>query len=166
MNTASEVLAKLGALTEADRTWILAQLPAAAKARLLADPAMLETLPVVPDLTESEEHSVHRALAKAESARVLRVLEQEPTWLIVAVLQVRDWPWRTEVLQALSEPQRMEVVRLQSVCTFTVHTLDAVCRALLRKVSDSELPQPESRFAKMVAKLGSARTRKRLTLHL
>jgi hypothetical protein len=166
MNSASEVLAKLGALTEADRLWILAQLPASAKARLLDDPSALHALPVVPDLNESEEHSIHRALAKAEPERVLRVLEREPTWLIVAVLGVRDWPWRAAVLEGLPESQRVDVSRVSSISAFTVHTLDALCRALLRKVSDAEPSQPESKFSQLVAKLSSSRSRRRLTLHL
>lgn len=167
MTSANDVIAQLGTLAEADRAWILEQLPRAAKALLLDEPLHAHAVPVdAPPLNESEEQSIARALARAEGQCVRHVLGKEPSWLIAAVMQMRSWPWRTEVLDGLPEWQRLEVTRLEEKATFTVQTSDAIARLLLQRITGSELPPPESTFSKLVAKLSSSRVRRRLSVHL
>jgi hypothetical protein len=168
MNSANDVIARLGTLAEADRAWILEQLPPAAKALLLDEPAQAHAVPVVEaqPLNESEEQSIARALARAEAQCVCHVLSKEPCWVIAAVLQIRSWPWRDEVLRGLPEWQRLEVTQLETRAAFTVQMSDTLSRLLLQRVTGSELPPPESRFAKLVSKLSSSRVRRRLSVHL
>jgi hypothetical protein len=172
MKSAADVLARLGTLAEADRGWILAQLPAGSKARLLEVPEATAAFAppppaavTAPGSDEQDETSPRSMLVKADPRRVIRALEAEPAWLIASLLQLGAWPWRATLLANLSNPVRCDVRRF-AAATFTPHLLDAVLRLVSQKVADGDVPRPGSRFSRLVAKLSAPRVRKRLSLHL
>ena len=88
----------LGGLGEDDRRWILEQLPAAAKARLLGA--------VGPETREDR-------LFNADPGAILEVLQTEPAWLVNAVLSAREWPWEAEVTRRLPGGMRGEVAGMK-----------------------------------------------------
>jgi hypothetical protein len=99
----------LHGLSEADRGWMLKQLPAPDQARLggllgelralgmPADPALLAGLAE----RSAAPVSASAKLRAAPAQRVHAVLAHEPAALIAALLAIEAWPWREAVLEAL-----------------------------------------------------------------
>jgi hypothetical protein len=117
MSQPDDIVELLGALTESDRRWIVERLPSAARAqlakRIAAAPESTSQPPATekraaPADTDDLEQCAARVSAATPSA-MSRVLREEPTWLIRAVLQLRDWPWRNVFLQSLPATKKVYV---------------------------------------------------------
>lgn len=138
------------ALREADRTWILRQLPPAQREqleRLLAElkalaipasPALVqEMLAAAPAAVKPQARapaaqvdtwvSQLDAIARLEAAQVARLLQAEPAGLIAQLLNVQHWPWQDAVLEQLGVVKRRRVEEV----------LDALRRRLRPKAPES-----------------------------
>jgi hypothetical protein len=170
MKSPRDVLTRLSSLAEKDRVWILARLPADAKARLLegrraVPPPEPSSPPTpLPGANELEARSPRRLLSEVDAARVCHALRTEPAWVLAAILKVQVWPWQAKLLASLSESTRLEVQRLVSV-TYTTQMLDSIVRLAQQKVADCGAPSRNSRFARLAAKLSAARARKRWSVY-
>jgi hypothetical protein len=85
---------------------------------------------------------------------MLSVLHDEPGWLVKAVLQLRDWPWRKMFVQSLPSGMRIDVAGVSA----NEPPLEGSARSrLLRELSGrlAALPpesRPDSRFAALLAR--------------
>lgn len=118
-----EVVELLGALAQSDRRWILDRLSPAAKERLaerIASPSAVTRSgsPQVPAGRGAEHAEVLELekcagrVAAADASSMLRVLRDEPGWLVRSVLQLSNWPWRKAFLQALPATMRIDVTQI------------------------------------------------------
>jgi len=148
MKSAEDVLARLCSLAEQDRAWIIEQLPADAKARLLGEQRAVSPI---------------SSASLAEAAHACAALRTEPAWVLAAILQVQPEPWRTKFLAGLPEWTRLQVQRLAPVI-YTAQMLDSILQLAREKVADCAQAPRDSRFAGLVAKLSAARGRKRWSL--
>jgi hypothetical protein len=101
MNTSEQLLARIAALHPADRQWLLANASVEIRGRLavaLGAAKQLET----PDSAGGSRAVV----AGAPFSAVLEVLQEEPDWLVAAVLRMHAWPWADAVLRALPAVKR------------------------------------------------------------
>lgn len=113
----------LHAIGERDRAWILAQLAEDQRMQLTAhleelsqmgmpaDHALVESLlsrqskkPEMP-----AESIPGHALRSARPEVVLKLLDQEPAWLIAAVLNIEAWPWREAICAGFDASKRDRV---------------------------------------------------------
>lgn len=116
MSSMRQAALALHALNEADRRWVLEQLPQAERQPLLAllrelaelgMPADATLLPaaVVPYAAAAaavQQPGPEARLERLPPAMVAAALRDEPRALVLAVLGCRAWPWRAEVARALA----------------------------------------------------------------
>lgn len=150
MKSAKDVLTCLRSLAEQDRSWILAQLPADAKARLLGE-------------QRARSRAVSAPLAEADAAHACNTLRSEPAWLLAAILRVQPESWQSKFLAGLPEWTRLQVQRLAST-TYTTPMLDSILQLAEEKVAECAPASRDSRFAGLVARMSAARARKRWSL--
>jgi hypothetical protein len=119
VSTPEDAIRLLGRLDEADRRWLLERLPESARARLAehieSDAALPNVIPE-PALDRSEEFDWRRSIAQlsvANAASMVNTLAAEPAWIVDAVLNAADWPWRREVQKNLPPALRAEITSLE-----------------------------------------------------
>jgi len=115
---------ELHALGPQDREWVLGRLPAADRSRVLPLLAELDAMEIRFDLegaglaaaghpaTRAESPAAPTGAASSPSAQsiirdasaadVLRILSEEPAWLVRAVFALDAWPWLAPVQRALA----------------------------------------------------------------
>jgi hypothetical protein len=127
VSATEQVVELLGSLGESDRRWILDHLPPDARARLVdhVDEAHDADSGASP---EFEWTSVVARLTDVNAEALTRALEHEPAWLVSAVLNAADWPWRHDVLRgfrhrcapswavSIASAARSRDLRLNSYC--------------------------------------------------
>jgi hypothetical protein len=166
----------LHALAHADREWIMAQLPEAERATLVALLAELESLGIPADralvdevvnaVREPEESATHsreaalvREIAFADSSRLSALLRDEPALVLVHLLRIADWPWRAELRKHLGEAKWLEaeagLKTLRKAPALRAQVLESVARHLR---ADSK-PAPRGQVSSFLARLRGKRSR-------
>ncbi|WP_140637074.1 hypothetical protein [Methylibium rhizosphaerae] len=116
MSSMRQAALTVHALNEADRRWVLEQLPQEERQPLLSLLRELAELGVPPDASllpaAVEPYTLPPAAMQAPGpearlerlppATVAAALRDEPRALVLAVLGCRAWPWRAEVARALA----------------------------------------------------------------
>jgi hypothetical protein len=174
-----DLIARLGTLSSADRDWLLEALSPTAREQLLrltrgelarADgcessstlPQPEAAVPLDASDMALEPRSPAALVAHLQAASVsvlAEILGTEPIWLTAALLRIREWPWRTQLLQ-----------RLPHVAMCLCPPLDApkvalsehFTRALLERIAARVDGTPEpviNRFEVLVQKLAARRRR-------
>lgn len=174
MNAQAEALTLLHDLTAEDRAWLIAQLPAEARSRLLAESDANEggdALKVVPASrapeVDASESSALDGLVTVDVAALALVLKDEPPWLIAALLEARTWSWATEFLDALPALTRSQVTSTRRAgCSFAPLLAETLARLIVLRLGHGEAPRSPSTFETLVARLSAARSKKRLSIHL
>jgi hypothetical protein len=171
MKSPSELLGKLHRLSARDRAWIVEHLSEQERAQLmstLAEPATVVTdvgLHAVEQARQSGASSADtaRTLARVEPRLVAMVTRTEPAWLNAAIAATQDAAWNTAFLESLPAPLRNDVERMQSR-QFGPALRESVTRLVLARCQ-GDVPV-ESAFERLLERLSSSRSRKRMTLHL
>lgn len=124
----------LHGLSEPDRAWLLAQLPAPQRALLERLLEELQALGIPADgelvaeaVARSAPAAAGRAgspadgpeqriaeLERASPARLVKLLSGEPPGVVARLLQLREWPWRAELLRQLGSERADRVRALQA----------------------------------------------------
>jgi hypothetical protein len=115
---------ELQGLNAHDREWVLARLPSAEQARVRPLLAELDQLDVRFDIgtvadslrdgssngaapvaapAMAAKGEPRSAIREASSGNIVELLEDEPAWVVDAVLALDDWPWSAEVGTALAQ---------------------------------------------------------------
>ena len=168
-----DLIARLGALSMADRDWLLEALSPAAREQLLqltrseraptdGSPAPAVAARVAAAEPALEQRSLAGLIARLAATPVsvlADVLGAEPTWFTAALLRVADWPWRAELLDRLPHVAVCLCPPLEAPSTALSEPLT---RALLERVAARAADLPErgaSRFEGLVQKLAARRRR-------
>lgn len=177
MKPHSELLGKLHQLKPRDRAWIVERLSEQERTQLLAKVAAPEAQPDVvstqlravdgrPSQAEPKATDVVRSLSRVEPRQLAAVLKSEPAWLIAAILSVQQPAWGAMLLDALPAAPRTDVERIQLLhMHFGAALTESATRLILTRCHNGQVPV-ESAFDRIVQRLTTARSRKRLTLHL
>ena len=173
MNTEFDVLARLGELSEADRSWILSKLPANSRKRLLAlgpkenearPQALLQTGDATSLSDVCEDVEEIRVLRRAESSVLVEFLRNQPAYLVAGLLLSHNWSWRDELLQALPHLQRAEIANLLDTMRLTPEMSTSLVKLAARRLGQiSPTTQTRSRFESLVQRIAASRSRKRST---
>lgn len=172
MKSQSELLGKLHKLKPQDRAWIVERLSEQERAQLLSTVAAPEAgvanmqLSAVEERTaqvESKPADVVRSLSRLEARRVAAALKHEPAWLVAVILSAQQLAWSKELLDALPAIQRADVERMQPN-QFGPALLESATRQVLIRCHNGNVPV-ESAFDRLVERLSTARSKKRLHLH-
>lgn len=171
MKSQSELLGKLHKLSARDRAWIVEHLSEQERAQLLSS---LAEPP--PDITAMQLHAVeHRPAADAKSADAARTLGRveprivamitrtEPAWLNAVIASEQEPAWNTVFMETLPAALRADVERMHPK-EFGPALRESVTRLILARCQGN-VPV-ESAFERLVDRLSSSRSRKRMTLHL
>jgi flagellar motor switch protein FliG len=158
-----------------DRAWIVERLSQQERAQLLSTVRPPEPGAASMQVTASEERAsqvdsksidVVRSLSRVEARRVAAVLKHEPTWLVAVIVSAQQQGWSKELLDALPAAQRTDVERMQlKPMHFGPALVECATRLILTRCHNGNVPV-DSAFDRLVERLSSARSRKRLTLHL
>lgn len=164
MNT-TQILQTLGKLGTEDRAWVIARLPARAKAQLLKM-SPNEPAPRVAEAAAPQQPS-ERMPADIDVGRLAAVLMEEPSWIAATLLEGSVEPWVTAVLDRLPATMRADIAENQRAASaLTPHAKQALLRTALKRVGRGERAPAPSRFQSLLARVSASRTRKRLTIHL
>lgn len=171
MKSPSELLGKLHRLSARDRAWIVEHLSEQERAQLmssLAEPAAVITdlkLKVVAQPRESGATSTDaaRTLGRVEPRLVAMVTRTEPAWLNAVIAATQDAAWNGAFVESLPASLRPDVERTHSK-EFGPALRESVTRLVLARCQ-GDVPV-ESAFERLVERLSSSRSRKRMTLHL
>lgn len=170
MKSQSELLGQLHKLNARDRAWIVEHLSDQERARLmssLAEPA--------PGITAMKLHAVEhppadvksadaaRTLGRVEPRIVAMITKTEPAWLNAVIASEQEPAWNEVFLETLPATLRAEVERMHPK-EFGAALRESVTRLILARCQGN-VPV-ESTFERLVDRLSSARSRKRMTLHL
>ena len=113
MTRREQALQMLGRICLRDRQWILQQLSADARVRLIretaAEPAGQATDGREDLPAETQLERLTARLAEVPAGQMVEVLHLEPSWLVGALLNIHRWPWARDFLAALPPPTRFEV---------------------------------------------------------
>ena len=148
----------LHGLHEADRSWLLAQLPDAHRSELSTMLEELETLGIPkepallpgidggqtsPSLARSETQvtaSYIGELEGADPALIRRALQDESDAVVAALMGMRDWPWRRALLEGWKRSRRdslsNEAARKQGL--LTERASSAMLQILARRLKELE----------------------------
>jgi hypothetical protein len=177
MKLRSELLGKLHKLKPRDRAWIVERLSEQERAQLLANVAAPGAEPEVVTAqlsvvegraTQAEQKPIDvvRSLSRVEPRQVAAVIKNEPAWLIAVIASEQQQAWCTGLLDALPAAQRTDVERIQlKHLRFGAALAESATRLILTRCHNGQVPV-ESAFERIVERLSTARTKKRLTLHL
>lgn len=171
MKLQTELLSRLHRLNARDRAWLVDHLSEQERAQLvtsLAGPAVdIEAmkLHVVEHQPQNETQSadVARMLARVEPRVVATITRTEPAWLNAVVASGQDAAWSSAFLEALPATLRADVQRAHPR-QFGPALCESVTRLILVRCQGN-VPI-ESAFERLVERLSSSRSRKRMTLHL
>lgn len=173
MKPQAELLGRLQQLNPQDRGWIMQQLSERERAQLLSTLEIPEQAPEVVStklhevqaaaLAEPKKTGSERTLSRVEPRTMAALLKHEPAWIAAIVLQGQDESWSHEVLDALPSLQRSEVERARAQ-SFGDALVQAVLRQVLERCQGDVATA--SAFDRLVERIGSSRTKRRLTLHL
>lgn len=168
MKPQSQLLEKLQRLSAGDRAWIVERLSEQERTQLLAtlagptNPPEETFRPVEPRRTDDTSDPV-KTLARVEPRLVAAICRHEPAWLNAVLAAAQQESWRRVFLEALPATLRSEVERTQS-SQFGAALTESVTRLILDRCH-GDVPS-ESPFEKLVERLSSARSKRRMTLHL
>jgi hypothetical protein len=156
------LLSRIAALHPKDRQWLLENVPAEIHARLIAAiESRSRSLPEAP--ANAEPHDPREVIAVVAPSAIASVLTHEPSWVIAAVLQSKDWPWRAEVLKLLPAWQRPTPALDKGAPAlkpaFAAALLERLAAALPEAAVVAE-PAPRAPFEDLVKRLGGARGRR------
>lgn len=154
--TSGDVLKTLHRLSAADRGWLIDNLPAQAKSRLLSVKAPPAPSPDGPQ----------RLLRHVDPAALANLLQREPAWIAVALLRAHDWSWRDALLAALPTAVRAEVERGLAGPAHTTQLTDALVNIVAQRLAVKSAPTPVSKFEALVDRIALARSRKRWSINL
>ena len=171
MKPQSELLGKLHRLSAGDRAWILERLSAQERSQLLAtlEPPALppeatnSKPPHIESKTQGETSDVVKALGRVEPRLVAAITRNEPAWLNAVIAAAQHESWSKALLEALPATLRVEVERTQP-WHFGAALTESATRQILERCSGN-VPV-ESPFERLVERLSSARSKRRMTLHL
>jgi hypothetical protein len=150
-----QVVELLGSLGESDRRWILDHLPPNARARLVDHVDEAHDADSSAS-SEFEWSSVVARLTDVNAEALTHALEHEPAWLVSAVLNAADWPWRHEVLRALPPSLRAELGSLDRIGSVLARpATEFVLRELAARARD--WPPPPARRSGLRALLSRLR---------
>ena len=161
MNT-TDILQTLHGLAAEDRAWIIARLPARAKAQLLGEKAQVDEKPqtdarVPTDIVPND----------VDASRLAAVLAEEPSWIVAVVLDGAAEPWAAAVLERRQTGMRADIATVQRTgCSLTPHARQVLIRTVLARVGCGASTPVRSGFQQLLARLSASRSRKRLTIHL
>lgn len=183
MTTSMDILSTLDRLSEADRDWIIENLPAQAKSQLLSVPSSSDSdsllvsdsvgssvsTPMVggPETSSQQPEGAFQVLADVNPGWLADLLKAEPAWLTVAVLRSREWAWRSELMDALPVGLRTEVARMaDSDMSFAPQLTTTVVSLVAARLNGHTVPRTMSRFEALVEKLAATRSKRRWSIHL
>lgn len=170
-----ELIARLGALSSADRDWLLAALSPTAREQLLqltrgergtaagSQPAeQLRSAEALASGMELEPCAPAALLARLQATPVsvlAEVLGAEPIWLTAALLRVSEWPWRAQLLQRLPHVAMCLCPPLEAPgAALSEHFMRALLARIAARVAAT--PEPVSnRFEVLMLKLAARRRR-------
>jgi hypothetical protein len=160
MNAATDVLNTLNQLSDVDRNWIIERLPKQAKTRLLSiSRPQPEAASPAPAPVATTARDPKQLLRHADPAVLASLLQREPAWMTIALLQSHDWPWREALLAALPPGTRAEV-QSGDAPAFTVRLTDEVAGIVATHMLHHVPAPPMSKFEALVEKLAAARLRR------
>lgn len=165
MKSQSELLARLHELSAGDRAWIVERLSEQERAQLFAT---LSSPAATPEIKSTNEHraepaDVVKTLARIEPRLVAAITKNEPAWLNAVIAAAQHEAWRKAFFDALPASFRGEVERAQAL-QFGPALTESVTRLILERCRGS-VPV-ESAFERFIERLSSARSKRRMTLHL
>lgn len=168
MTLQSELLGKLHKLSSSDRAWIVEHLSESERSQLfstLSDSAPTAEV-VATRLTAVEPPAAPdavKALGRVEPRHMAALAKSESAWLVAVLVSAQSEDWRAAFLEASPAVLRAEVERIQAR-TYGAALTESVARLMLAR-SPMEVPR-ESVFERLVERLGSSRSKRRMTLHL
>lgn len=165
MKLQSELLGKLHELSAGDRAWIVERLSEQERAQLFAT---LSSPGPAPEIENTNEHraepvDVVKALARVAPRVVAAITKCEPAWLNAALAAAQHHVWSKAFLEALPAAFRAEVDRALAL-PFGPALTQSVTRLILERCQGN-VPVG-SAFDRFVERLSSARSKRRMTLHL
>ncbi|MFC4312691.1 hypothetical protein ACFPN2_26640 [Steroidobacter flavus] len=166
MKSQSELLGQLHRLNARDRAWIVEHLSEQERAQLMSSLAQ-----PTPDITAMKLHAVEhhssadsaRTLGRVEPRIVAMITRTEPAWLNAVIVSEQEPTWSVAFLEALPATLRADVERMHPK-EFGPALRESVTRLVLARCQGN-VPV-ESAFERLVERLSSSRSRKRMTLHL
>lgn len=165
MTLQSELLGKLHELSSGDRAWIVERLSEQERAQLFAT---LSSPAATPETKSTSEHraeasDVVKALARVEPRLVAAITKTEPAWLNAVLAASQHETWSRAFLDVLPAAFRAEVERV-APSQFGPALTESVTRLILERCHGN-VPVG-SPFDRWVERLSSARSKRRMTLHL
>lgn len=171
MKSPSELLGKFHRLSARDRAWIVEHLSEQERAQLMS--SLTESPTVVTDTklhgveppraSEVTSSDAARTLGRVEPRVVAMITRTEPPWVNAVVAATQDAAWNIAFLDGLPASLRSDVERIHPK-EFGPALRDSVTRLILARCQ-GDVPV-ESAFERLVERLSSSRSRKRMTLHL
>lgn len=171
MKSPSELLGKLHRLSTRDRAWIVEHLSEQERAQLMS--SLTEPAPAItntklravepPRGLEVTSPDAARTLGRVEPRLVAMVTRTEPAWLNAVIAATQDAAWNVAFLDSLPASLRADVERMHAT-EFGPALRESVTRLVLARCQGN-VPV-ESAFERLVERLSSSRSRKRMTLHL
>lgn len=165
MKPHSELLGKLHQLSATDRAWIVERLSERERAQLFAT---LSSPAAAPEIKSTIEHRAESAdalktLSRVEPRLVAAITRTEPAWLNAVIASAQHESWRKAFLDALPTALRADVER-SLASQFGAALTESVTRLVLERCrGDVPVESPIERF---IERLSSARSKRRMTLHL
>jgi hypothetical protein len=162
MKNIDQTVALLGRLAHADRDWILERLPYAAKADLArrlncADSVETASFTPPPAVAKTNDPTAlyRKQLACAEVDKIAELLRGEPPWLIHALLQTAERPWRDALLQLLPASVRAEVLQAgQSGAVLSQPAIECLLRTAAERIDKGNVGVPKSQFELLLTRFG------------
>jgi hypothetical protein len=174
MKTRDSILQKLGRLGAADRQWIVDRLSPITRAALLGAnqippaanrPLGDSSIGASSANVGAQTSTQHERLARASARSIVALMANEPAWVLHALLQASNWPWRDQVLELSSVTVRNDVARLDTGGVRYAKTLiDTLIQETAPLIDDKaiEVIDAQSPFETLVAKLGTRFAGRRL----
>jgi hypothetical protein len=168
-----DLIARLGALSGADRDWLLEALSPAAREQLLqltrgeidkaavgqAGAVQSDALPRTEAASQTPASTLIARIAATPVSVLAEVLGAEPIWVTAVLLRVAQWPWREQLLQRLPHVALCLCPPLEAPGNApTEHFTRALLECVVARAAEVPEPAP-SRFESLVQKLAVRRRR-------
>lgn len=164
MKLQSQLLGKLHELSTGDRAWIVERLSEQERAQLFATLSAPDAQAAsAQPSSDASFGDVVKVLARVEPHLVAEITKNEPAWLNAALAAAQHETWSKAFLDALPAALRAEAARAAS-SQFGPALTESVTRLILERC-DGSVPI-RSAFDRLVERLSSARSKRRMTLHL